>query len=245
MLMNTSSSLKIKSPVCRKSQNTSPTEKKYVAYYRVSTQGQGESGLGLAAQETAVRRGVGKVEQCFTDTESGKCSERPGLHKALTLCKASGATLVVAKLDRLARNVLFTATLMESGVEFIACDLPSANKLTIHIMAALAEEETRMISARTKAALAEAKAKGVLLGSRRPGFVGGAVPKGTKRPTISAELIAQMKQLRSRGDSYAAIATAVNEQGHRTCRGNEWDRRATFRVLKAASPPATTGREAA
>jgi len=217
----------LKSEIVRHSQ-------KYIAYYRVSTKGQGQSGLGLAAQETAVRKSVGDTEQTFTEIETGKSSKRPELTKALGQCKANGATLVVAKLDRLSRNMLFTATLMESGVDFLACDIPSANRLTIHIMAALAEEEARMISARTKAALTEAKKRGVLLGSRRPGFVGGAVPKGTKRPTIAPELIAQMRQLRLRGDTYQAIADAVNGQSHRTHRGCEWDRRSVHRVLKAA-----------
>ena len=235
MLSTAQNPAKVNLSVFPFSQDTSPPDRKFIAYYRVSTKGQGQSGLGLAAQESAVRRGVGEVEKSFTEIETGKSSKRPQLHEALTQCRASGATLVVAKLDRLARNVLFTATLMESGVDFIACDLPSANRLTIHIMAALAEEEARLISERTKAALAEAKKRGVLLGSRRPGFVGGAVPKGTKRPTISAGLIAQIKQLRRRGDTYAAIAAAVNEQGHRTCRGNEWDRRSIFRVLATAA----------
>ena len=145
---------------------------KLVAYYRVSTRRQARSGLGLEAQQAAVlafqaRSGV-EVLTSFTEVETGRRSDRPELAKAIAHAKRAGATLVVAKLDRLARNVAFTSALMESGVDFLACDNPHANRLTIHILAAVAEDEARRISERTKAALAAAKRRGVKLGAARP-----------------------------------------------------------------------------
>src|SRR5438128_3825040 len=146
--------------------------KKLVAYYRVSTRAQGESGLGLDAQTAAVeayRAGQGtELLRAYQEIESGKRSDRPELARALAHAQRSGAVLVIAKLDRLARNVAFTANLMESKVDFVACDNPHANRLTIHILAAVAEDEARRISDRTKAALTAYKARGGLLGSRHP-----------------------------------------------------------------------------
>ena len=137
---------------------------KYVAYYRVSTARQGQSGLGLEAQQSAVESFCEPIES-FTEVESGKLKQRPELMRAIAACKRHKAILVVAKLDRVARNVAFVSTLMESGVEFIACDNPNANRLTIHILAAVAEDEASRISERTKAALAAAKRRGVVLGN--------------------------------------------------------------------------------
>lgn len=143
-----------------------------VAYYRVSTKQQEGSGLGLEAQRAAVRV-YADSSDCeviaeYQETESGKSDEnRPKLREALDLCELTGAKLVIAKLDRLSRNVAFLANLMESSVQFVACDNPQANELTIHILAAVAQEERRAISQRTKAALAAAKAHGVILGNPR------------------------------------------------------------------------------
>lgn len=140
----------------------------YITYYRVSTQKQGQSGLGLQAQKEAVKKHLnGKpILFEFTDIESGtkKGNDRPNLKQAIELSRKTGSTLVIAKLDRLARNVRFITSLMESGVEFIACDMPQANKFTIHIFSALAEQEAEMISIRTKQALAELKKNGIKLG---------------------------------------------------------------------------------
>src|SRR5688572_7815435 len=128
------------------------------AYYRVSTDRQGKSGLGLEAQQQAVRDylngGRWQLVAEVVEVESGKRSDRPKLQEALRLCRLHGATLVIAKLDRLARNVNFVSNLMESGVDFVAVDFPQANRLTVHILAAVAEHEAEAISARTKAALA-------------------------------------------------------------------------------------------
>jgi DNA invertase Pin-like site-specific DNA recombinase len=141
----------------------------FVAYYRVSTDKQGRSGLGLEAQREAVARHVqsaaGRIVADFQEIESGKRADRPQLLAALSACRVKRAVLVIARLDRLTRNVAFMANLMESGVEFVACDNPHATRFTIHILAAVAEHEREMISARTKAALAAAKARGVRLGN--------------------------------------------------------------------------------
>src|SRR6516162_418624 len=149
-------------------------EGKFVSYLRVSTVRQGKSGLGLEAQRKAVRDyldgGNWQLVQEFVEVESGRHSERPQLAAALAACKKHKARLVIAKLDRLSRNLAFIATLMESGVEFIAADMPFANKLTIHILAAVAEHEREAISERTKAALAAAKARGTRLGNPNPAY---------------------------------------------------------------------------
>ena len=146
---------------------------KLIVYTRVSTERQGQSGLGLEAQDAAIARYVtavgGEVTARYVEVESGKRADRPELAKALAHAKRIKGRLVVAKLDRLARNVAFVSALMESGVDFVACDNPHANRLTIHILAAVAEDEARRISERTRAALAAAKARGVKLGSARPG----------------------------------------------------------------------------
>lgn len=143
--------------------------KRYVAYLRVSTARQGESGLGLQAQREAVTRYVEQTGGLLIDEvveiESGKLSDRPGLGQALELCRRNRACLVIARLDRLARNVAFVSSLMEAGTEFVAVDAPYANRLMLHILAAFSEHEREMVSARTKAALAAAKARGVKLGS--------------------------------------------------------------------------------
>ena len=142
---------------------------KYVSYLRVSTQRQGQSGLGVEAQRAAVDQFLtasgGTLVAEFVEVESGSGKARPILVQSIALAKKSGATLLIAKLDRLARNVAFVSSLMEGGVEFVAADAPYANRLMIHILAAFAEHERAMISERTKAALAAAKARGVVLGA--------------------------------------------------------------------------------
>src|SRR6267378_4021915 len=142
---------------------------RFVSYYRVSTAQQGASGLGLDAQREAVARHVagaaGVIVAEFQEIESGKRNDRPQIAAALAACRLRRAALVIAKLDRLARNVHFISNLMESGVDFVACDNPHATRLAIHILAAVAEHEREMISQRTIAALAAAKARGVKLGN--------------------------------------------------------------------------------
>lgn len=145
---------------------------KFVSYIRVSTARQGASGLGLEAQQEAVQRflngGSWELIGEFKEVETGKgadaLAKRPQLRTALDVCRKEGATLIIAKLDRLSRSVHFVSGLMESKVRFVACDMPEANELTIHIMAAFAEHEAKRISQRTKDALAVAKARGAILG---------------------------------------------------------------------------------
>ena len=140
---------------------------KYISYYRVSTEKQGASGLGLEAQRKAVIDFI-KPENIgleFTEIESGRKKERPILKQAIETCKIINATLVIAKLDRLARNVSFVSALLDSGIKFVCCDMPTANELTIHIYSAIAQEEAKRISQRTKDALAVKKAQGFKLGN--------------------------------------------------------------------------------
>src|ERR671915_1397026 len=161
-----------------------------IAYYRVSTDRQGASGLGLAAQRQAVARfiGAGHLVAEYTEVESGKKHRnRPQLLAALADCRPRRAVLLIAHRDRLARNVAFIANLMESGVDFVAVDMPMANRLTIHILAAVAEHEREMISQRTKAALAAAKARGKRLGGDRGQRPSGAAQEaGRKAQQASA-----------------------------------------------------------
>jgi DNA invertase Pin-like site-specific DNA recombinase len=149
----------------------SPARRRFVVYLRVSTERQGRSGLGLDAQREAVARFVagsgGQVIAEYVEVESGKNNARPKLNEALAACRVMRATLLVAKLDRLSRNLAFLANLMESKADFLCCDNPHATPFTLHILAAVAEHERGMISARTKAALAAAKTRGVRLGNPR------------------------------------------------------------------------------
>lgn len=228
--------------------------KKMIGYYRVSTRQQGVSGLGLEAQEAAVRDYAGRsgaeVLCSYTEVESGKRADRPALLKAIAHARRSKAQLVVAKLDRLARNVAFTSALMESGADFVACDNPHANRLTIHILAAVAEDEAKRISERTKAALSAAKARGTKLGSARPDHWKGREDKrlaGLERARQAAartvceaaqdayaDLFPLVKQLRAQGASLQAIADELNRQGHTTRRGLAWNPMQVLRVLKRA-----------
>jgi len=147
-------------------------EDRFVAYYRVSTDHQGIEGNGIAAQRRAVEDylngGKWKLIAEFTEVESGKRSDRPELEKALAICKKRKAKLVIAKLDRLSRNVHFISGLMERKIDFVASDMPSANAFMINIYAAVAQEERRMISERTKAGLRAATERGAVLGQNSP-----------------------------------------------------------------------------
>jgi DNA invertase Pin-like site-specific DNA recombinase len=222
--------------------------KKLVAYYRVSTKGQGESGLGLEGQTAAVEayaRGQGaEIVRTHVEVETGKWADRPELIKALAHAKRTRATLVIAKLDRLARNVAFTANLMDSGVDFVACDNPHANRLTIHILAAVAENEAKMISERTKAALTAYKARGGVLGAARPdgrrlttddGVRGREKAREVRRANARAavaDLAPMMVELRAEGLSLRAIADRLNAEGHTTRRGAAWNPVQVARVLE-------------
>jgi DNA invertase Pin-like site-specific DNA recombinase len=161
------------------SQGTKPMSRTFVSYLRVSTDRQGKSGLGLEGQQAAIdaflQPGDKLLAPPYIEVESGKNSDRPQLKLALDRCRKTGATLLIARLDRLARNVRFISSLMEEGIPFVAADMPNATPFMLHVYAAVAEEEARAISKRTKAALAAAKVRGVKLGGDR-GYRGGKGP---------------------------------------------------------------------
>jgi len=233
-------------------QKMTPRIDKYVGYYRVSTQKQGLSGLGLAAQQTTVTSYVatmhGKLVQTFTEIESGtrKGNHRPKLAEALAACRVHKATLVIAKLDRLARNVAFTSKLMESGVEFIACDFPKANNLTIHILAAVAEHEAEMIRKRTVAALAAAKDRGTVLGGdrgnltptiRRKGNKASAKVRSEQAVQRAAGVLPTIEEIKAAGAvTLREIAAGLNQREIPTARGSgEWSAVQVQRVLALAA----------
>lgn len=199
----------------------------FVAYYRVSTDRQGQSGLGLDAQRSAVAAfvtGRGELVAEFTEIESGRKNDRPQLVAALDACRRNRAILVIAKLDRLARNVAFIANLMESGVEFRAVDMPDANRLTLHILAAVAEHEREMISQRTRAALAAAKARGVKLGNPSPSAAAalGRAALAAQAASARARAVPIIRQLKSEGASLRRIAAALTAEGVPPLRGSAW-----------------------
>lgn len=221
---------------------------RYVSYLRVSTARQGQSGLGIEAQRAAVSAYLlgcdGSLIGEFVEVESGARSDRPELAAAFAACRIHGARLVIAKLDRLARDAHFLLGLDKAGIDFVATDMPHANRLTVGIMALVAEQERAMISARTKAALAAAKARGVKLGkpenlSRRDrgceisAMVRRAKAKAEAR---AADLLPIITSLQEAGAStYAALAQALNERGIPTARGGQWRPAQVQRVMDMAS----------
>ncbi len=212
------------------------SNKQYVAYFRVSTQRQGTSGLGLEAQRKAVIdyiNGNGsKVLAEYTEVESGKRWSRPELGKALAHCKKHRATLVIAKLDRLARNVHFISGLIESRVDFVAADMPEADRAFLQMAAVFAEWEGRKISERTKAALAAAKARGVKLG------VTGKERARENRSAANAfarKLRPVIRGLAGEGiTSVRKVTEALNERGIETPRGGRWHPTGVARLLARA-----------
>jgi DNA invertase Pin-like site-specific DNA recombinase len=221
---------------------------KVIAYLRVSTDKQGRTGLGIEAQRSAVEEYLANGAQLIeevVEVESGRCSGRPQLTRALGLCRIHRALLVVAKLDRLARDAHFLLGLKEAGVEFICCDMPAANRLTVGIMAMVAEEEARLISARTRAALAAAKRRGVKLG--RPNLTDRARARGT-RVSINArrqrahvralDLLPLVQEIQSSmGGGPAVLARELNARGIVAARGGRWSTTQAARLLAKAPVP--------
>jgi DNA invertase Pin-like site-specific DNA recombinase len=217
----------------------------FVAYYRVSTQKQGESGLGLEAQQKAVRDyldgGRWSIVAEFTEVESGKSdTNRPELQKAFRACRARRATLIISRIDRLSRDACFLLGLQKAGVKFVAVDMPEANEMVVGIMAVIAEGERKMISARTKAALQAAKARGQVLGgfrgyvlTREDNLASAAILKARAK-SFAADLAPIIADLRAQGTtSLNGIAKALTEQGVPTARGSStWTAAGVSRVLK-------------
>lgn len=216
---------------------------RFISYLRVSTVKQGAFGLGMDAQREAVAQHVtaagGNLLQELIEVESGTRRDRPQLAAALAACRVHRATLVVAKLDRLARNVAFVSALMEAGVEFVAADMPTVNRLTVHILAAVAEEEARLISVRTKAALAAAKARGVQLGNPqlRVGSVNQAraasAAKSNQARARAADVLPFVRQAQAAGaTSLHQLAAALTARGIPTPSGcGAWHPASVRRVL--------------
>lgn len=217
------------------------TPDQFVCYYRVSTQRQGVSGLGLDAQRQTVaqylsgsaRTTVGEFVEVETGRGADPLSKRPQLRLALDLCRKTGATLLIAKLDRLARNVHFVSGLMESKVSFVACDLPEANQLTIHIMAAFAEHEARRISERTRDALAAAKARGVLLGATGPANLKTCNDlRQQKAQEFRDRLRPVLDGLLAQGLSRRAMVERLNALGIKAPMGGAWSLGQVQRQIK-------------
>ena len=220
---------------------------KFVSYTRVSTARQGASGLGLEAQRAAVagylNGGHWALVQEIVEVESGKRNDRPALAAAIRLCKKHKATLVIAKLDRLARNVAFISNLMESGVEFVAVDMPQANRFVVHILAAVAEQEADTISKRTKAALQAAKARGTQLGGRRVSAerfaeiaTAARLVRTEKANGFCDGIRPAIEQARAAGaTTLREIAAALNAREIETPRGGQWSAVQVQRVLSRAA----------
>jgi DNA invertase Pin-like site-specific DNA recombinase len=204
---------------------------RFVAYYRVSTVQQGRSGLGLEAQQSAVldylNGGHWAVTASYTEVESGKrTTNRPELAKAMATCRMTGATLVIATLDRLSRDAEFLIGLERAGVNFVAADMPNANKLTVGIMALVAQQEREAIARRTKAALVAAKARGVTLGGYKGGPVPDAVSGGAaaraKADAFACQVGPIAAELRETGLTLRAVAAEMTRRGIRTPRDTSW-----------------------
>lgn len=213
--------------------------KLFVTYYRVSTQAQGRSGLGLEAQRTAVANflpGRGTVQAEFTETESGKGADaldrRPQLRAALAACRASNATLLIAKLDRLARNVHFVSGLLEAGCDFVAADMPEANKVMIQMFSVMSEWERDQISARTKAALLAAKNRGVVLGRAGPTNLKRNIESRVLAANdFAAKLAGLIEGCVARGLSQRAMVAEFNLLGIAAPRGGAWSLSQLQRLL--------------
>ncbi len=220
---------------------TKHSRPRYVAYYRVSTDRQGRSGLGLDAQRASVEayrtQSAGVLKAEFTEVQSGNDDNRPQLGEALKLCRLTNSTLLIAKLDRLSRNVAFLATLQQAGTKFVACDLPEANELVVHILAAVAQAERKAISERTKAALAAAKARGIRLGNPRlpPGNAASAAIARNARALKNNERASELNEVIENAERLGYVtlrqqARYLNELGISSASGKQWHANSVRRV---------------
>lgn len=207
--------------------------KSYISYLRQSTTKQEESGLGVEAQRSIIQNHIkeGMIIAEYVETETGKRSDRPELTQALAHCRKTNAILVVAKLDRLSRNVAFMSSLLENDTEILFCDFPSANRLILHIISSIAEYEATLISNRTKQALHAKKQRGCKLGSPQNllqnhrqainNSTATAKRKATENPN-NKRAIAMIRAMHSDGTSFCAMARYLNEQGFKTSKGNSF-----------------------
>ena len=224
-------------------------KRRFVSYLRVSTARQGASGLGPEAQRSAVAGYLQGDDWTLVrevvEIESGTWNDRPALAEALRLCRSQRATLVIAKLDRLARNVVFIATLIEEKVPFVAVDMPSANEFTVHIFAAVAQDEAKRISERTKAALTAAKTRGTKLGGlriasetfaalSRKGQTAGAAVRAAKAQKFREDAFPVIHEIQAAGfTSLRTIAAELNARGETSTRGGPWSTVQVQRRLNA------------
>jgi DNA invertase Pin-like site-specific DNA recombinase len=219
--------------------------RRFVAYYRVSTGRQAFSGLGVDAQRALVREFLTANESCllaeFSETISGRKDDRPQLNSALALCRVARATLIIARLDRLSRNVGMISRLMESGLDFVTADFPFANKFTIHILAAIAEYESQLQSERTKAAIAASRARGVDIGKPKREVVRrfppgcqrlSALARRTRSEARARDLAPLIWRSIADGKSYRVIADRFNAQGIRPARNAPWTAHSIWRVVR-------------
>lgn len=214
---------------------------RFITYLRVSTQKQGQSGLGLDAQRAMIAAysasAGGEIVQEYIEVESGKVDDRAQLTLALAHARRMNATILIAKLDRLARRVSFIANLMESKTPFVVCDLPQADAFTLHIYAALGEKEAKMISDRTKAALCAAKARGVRLGGARDGAVHvdpklGLQARQQAAQSYAASVVPRLREMQANGCSLRQMAAEMTARGIATPRCGTWTANTVRLLLK-------------
>lgn len=207
----------------------------YVAYYRVSTKRQGQSGLGLEAQQALVAPYADGILHSFTEVESGKVDARPQLDAALAMCRETGASILIAKIDRLSRDAAFLLTLRKAGVDIVAADMPNAGTLEFGVRAVVAQHEREEISKRTKDALAAAKARGVKLGCPNPragGLASGAARR-EKQQAVAKQAMPIISALRDAGASLRAIAGKLNDAGIPTALGGKWYAASVNNIINA------------
>lgn len=218
--------------------------RRFIAYYRVSTSKQGQSGLGLEAQQEAVKRFLDgdnwELIEEFKEVETGKgadaLAKRPQLSKALQACKRHEAVLIIAKLDRLARNVHFISGLLETGVEFVAADMPQANKVMIQMYSVMAEWERDQVSSRTKAALAIAKARGVKLGvAGKANLSWNIEERKSRADTLAKKLLPVIDGFKRAGLSQRAMVNQLNSLGIPAARGGDWSLQQLQRLMNRQS----------
>lgn len=222
---------------------TMKNETQYVAYLRVSTQKQGYSGLGLEVQREIIHKHLqDKVPVAeYIEIESGRKKERPKLKEALSLCRKEGATLIVAKLDRLARNVSFLSNLLESDVEIVFCDFPQANKMVLHILSAISQYEAELIAVRTKSALQAKKARGFKLGNPEHlmdkhkqairNSIRSCKEKADNNPN-NKRAVAMLRTLIKEKYTLKSMADTLNREGFVTSQGYNFSKSTVYKLIK-------------